>query len=67
MSKPAESVKNFISRLSEFESPRVFNPWRNFHPDYEVENAVSIRQEQLITYLTRRIRPAAWRCRHTCV
>ena len=58
MSKPAESVKNFISRLSEFESPRVFNPWRNFHPDYEVENAVSIRQEQLITYLTRRIRPA---------
>ena len=58
MSKSAESVKNFISRLSEFESPRVFNPWRNFHPDYEVENAVSIRQEQLITYLTRRIRPA---------
>ena len=58
MSKPAESVKNFISRLSEFESPRVFNPWRNFHPDYEVENAVSIRQEQLIRYLTRRIRPA---------
>lgn len=58
MSKPAESVKNFISSLSEFESPRVFNPWRNFHSDYEVENAVSIRQEQLTTYLTRRIRPA---------
>ena len=58
MSKSAESVKNFISRLTEFQSPRVFNPWRDFHPDYEVENAVSIRQKQLSDYLSVRLHSA---------
>ena len=51
-----QSSTHFLNQLlSAYKGENVFNPWRDTDTDYEVGRAVSIRQEQLMDYLTRRI------------
>ena len=50
-----DNLTHFLTALSAYKGENVFNPWRDTDTDYEVGRAVSIRQEQLMDYLTRRI------------
>ena len=50
-----DHLTHFLTALSTYKGENVFNPWRDTDTDYEVGRAVSIRQEQLMDYLTRRI------------
>jgi len=50
-----DNLTHFLTSLSAYKGENVFNPWRDTDADYEVSRAVSIRQEQLTDYLTRRI------------
>ena len=50
-----DNLTHFLTSLSAYKGENVFNPWRDTDADYEVDRAVSIRQEQLTDYLTRRI------------
>ena len=53
-----KTVTSFISHLADYKEANTFNPWRDTCPDYEIENAVSIRQKQLEDYLSLRLSSA---------
>ena len=50
-----DNLTHFLTALSAYKGENVFNPWRDTDADYEVDRAVSIRQEQLRDYLALRI------------
>jgi hypothetical protein len=53
-----KTVTSFISHLADYKEANTFNPWRDTRSDYEITNAVSIRQKQLEDYLSLRLSSA---------
>ncbi len=49
------TIDAFIKSLASYEGALTFNPWKDTDLRYEVENAPSIRKEQLHDYLSRRV------------
>ena len=49
------TIDAFIKSLASYEGALTFNPWKDTDLRYEVENASSIRKEQLHDYLSRRV------------
>ena len=49
------AIDAFIKSLASYEGALTFNPWKDTDLRYEVENAPSIRKEQLHDYLSRRV------------
>ena len=45
------TIDAFIKSLASYEGALTFNPWKDTDLRYEVENAPSIRKEQLHDYL----------------
>lgn len=48
-------ISAFIASLAAYAGHLTFNPWQDTNPDYEVPEAVVIRQKQLTDYLARRL------------
>lgn len=49
-------INKYIARLAEYEGENVWNPWSDYHTDYDIsENAPNIRREHLKQYLLPRI------------
>lgn len=52
------NLNDFITDLAKYESPLVFNPWKDSFPEYEVESAPEIRRRQLFLYMKKRLHRA---------
>ncbi len=51
-----KEIKQFVASLADFESPNVFNPWRDFDPRYDADaSAPSVRRQNLEKYLLPRL------------
>ncbi len=55
------SITSFITALSQYSQPDVFNPWRDYAADCDISpEAPAIRRRQLHDYLQRRIKTARY-------
>lgn len=52
-----DTVESFIDELVNYpQLPDVFNPWREFNPDYDIgQNAPHVRKKNLTKYLEQRV------------
>lgn len=48
-------IRLFTESLKKYKSKNVFNPWKDFDPDYDIAHARSIRKAQLERYLAHRL------------
>ena len=56
-----DNIKRFIESLKQIALPKVFNPWQDYDPLYDInESAPTIRSKQLADYLKPRLTKAKY-------